>query len=79
MSFKNLEGLTAHWIQCLHNNADALSQWPCQEECNQCQKVEEWVDIKQIQTIAAVATTDWDPATLGREQENDQDIGAILD
>jgi hypothetical protein len=26
MSFKNLEGLTAHWIQCLHNNADALSQ-----------------------------------------------------
>jgi hypothetical protein len=48
MSFKNLEGQTARWIQRLqeynftsehrqgrkHNNADALSRRPCQESCN---------------------------------------------
>jgi hypothetical protein len=47
MSFKNLEGQTSHWIQCLekynftsehcqgrkHNNTDALSRTPCLKEC----------------------------------------------
>jgi hypothetical protein len=62
MSFKNLEGQTARWIQRLqeynftsehrqgrrHNNADALSRRPCQDECAHCHKVEIRADVKQI-------------------------------
>jgi hypothetical protein len=92
MSFKNLEGQTARWIQRLqeynfksehrqgwkHNNADALSRQPCQEECTHCHKVEAWAYIKHIRAIAAVAAPGWDPATLRMEQLNDPDIGPIL-
>jgi hypothetical protein len=62
MSSKNAEGQTAVWIQCLqeynftskhhqgrkHNNADALSQQPCQEECTHCHDVEAWANIRQV-------------------------------
>jgi hypothetical protein len=62
MSFKNLEVQTARWIQRMqdynftseyrqgqkHNNADALSRPPCQEECTHCHKLEVWADIKQV-------------------------------
>jgi hypothetical protein len=78
MSFKNLEGNTARWIQRLqeynftsehrqgrkHNNADALSRRPCQEECTHCHIVEARADIKQVRAIAAVEAPGWDPATL---------------
>jgi hypothetical protein len=92
MSFKNLEGHTARWIQRLqeynfisehcqgrkHNNADALSRRPCQEECTHYLIVEARADIKHIRAIAAVAAPGWDPATLRTEQLNDPDIGPIL-
>jgi hypothetical protein len=61
-----------------HNNADAHSRQPCQEECTQCHKVEAWAEIKQVRAIAAVATAGWDPATLRTEQLNDPDIGNII-
>jgi hypothetical protein len=81
MSFKNLEGQTACWIQRLqeynfmsehrqgrkHNNADALSRRPCQEECTHCHKVEAQAHIKQVRAIAAVATHGRDPVTLRTE------------
>jgi hypothetical protein len=67
MSFKKLEGQTARWNQQLqeynftsehrqgqkHNNADALSRRPCQEECTHCLKIEARADIKHIRAIAA--------------------------
>jgi hypothetical protein len=61
-----------------HNNANALSRRPCQEECTHCLKVEARADIKHIPAIAAVAAPGWDPATLRMEQLNDPDIGPIL-
>jgi hypothetical protein len=68
MTFKNLEGQTARWIQGLqeynltsehrqgrkHNNADALSRRPCQENCSHCHKVENRAEIKQIRAITTV-------------------------
>jgi hypothetical protein len=92
LSFKNLEGQTARWIKRLqeysftsehsqckkHNNADALSRRPCQEDCTYCHKVEAQTDVKQIRAIAAIATGGWDSATLRTEQLNDPDIGPIL-
>jgi hypothetical protein len=93
MSFRNLEGQTARWIQRLqeynftsehrqgrkHNNADALSRLPCQAEYTHCYNVEARADIKQVQTIAAVAAAGWDPAALRTEQLNDLDTGPILE
>jgi hypothetical protein len=69
MNFKNIKGQTARWIQRLqeynfisehrqgrkHNNADALSRRPCQEQCNHCQKVEARTDTKEVRAIAAVS------------------------
>jgi hypothetical protein len=62
MSFKNHKGQTACWFQRVeeytlnsehrqgrkHNNADALSRRPCQEECPHCHKVEARAAVKQI-------------------------------
>jgi hypothetical protein len=92
MSFRNLEGQTARWIQCLqeynftsehrqgrkHNNADALSRRPCQEESMHCNNVEMRADVKQVRAIAALPAVGWDPLTLRTEQLNDPDIGPIL-
>jgi hypothetical protein len=92
MGFKNLDGQTVRWIQHLqeynftsehpqgqkHNNADALSQWPCQEECTQCHEVEAQADIRQVQAIAVVAAAGWDPVAL-RTELNNQDTGPILE
>jgi hypothetical protein len=91
MSFKNLEGQTARWIQSLQeynftsehrqgrrHNADTLSRRPCQEKCAHCHKVEARADVKQVQAIAALPAVSWDPVTLRTEQLNDPDIGPIL-
>jgi hypothetical protein len=78
LSFKNIEGQTTCWIQRLqeynfisehrqglkHNNADALSRRPCQEECTYFHKVEARADVKQVRVIAAVAVAGWNPAAL---------------
>jgi hypothetical protein len=91
MSFKNLEGQTASWIQRLHeynftyehrqgqkhNNADALLRRPCQEECTHFHKVVARADVKQVRAIMAVAASGWDSAAL-RSELNDQDIGLVL-
>jgi hypothetical protein len=92
MSFKNLEGQTARWIQRLqeynfisenlqgqkHKNAEALSRRPCQENCSHCHKVDNRAEIKQIRAITTVAAAGWDPAALRTEQLDDPDIGPIL-
>jgi hypothetical protein len=91
LSFKNLEGKTASWIQRLqkfkftsehrqgrkHNNVAALSRRPCQE-CTHCHKLEQRAEINQVGAISAVAAAGWDQATLRTEQLNDPDIGPIL-
>jgi hypothetical protein len=75
MSFKILEGQTARWIQRQqeynftsehhqgrkHNNTDALSRRPCQENCMYCHKVETRADVKQVRPIAALPAVGWDP------------------
>jgi hypothetical protein len=92
MSFKNLEGQTARWIQRLqeynftsdhrqgrkHSNADALSQRPCQENCSHCHKVEDRAEITYIRAITTVAAAGWDPAALLTEQLDDTDIRPIM-
>jgi hypothetical protein len=92
MSFKNLEGQTAPWIQRLqeynftskhrqgrkHNNADALSRRPCKEEFTHCHKVETRADVKQVRAIAALPAVGLDSVTLRTEPLNDPDIGPIL-
>jgi hypothetical protein len=92
MSFTNLEGQTARLIQRLkeynftsehrqgrkHNNANALSRRPCQEERTHCNKVEMRADVKQVRAIAPRPAVGWDPVTLRTEQLNDPDIGPIL-
>jgi hypothetical protein len=78
MSFKNLEGQTARWMQRLqeynfisehrqgrkHNNADALSQRPSQEGCSHCQKVEVKVEVEQVRAISTMAADGWDSMAL---------------
>jgi hypothetical protein len=92
MSFKNLEGQTARWIQRLqeynftyehrqsqkHNNADGLLRRPCREEYAHCHEVEARADVEQVHAIAVVAAAGQDSAALRREL-NDQDIGPILE
>jgi hypothetical protein len=92
MRFKNLEGQTARLIQRLqeynftsehrqcqkHNNVDAISRRPCQEECTHCHEFGARADIKQVQAIAAVAAPGWDPATLRTDQLHHPDMGPIL-
>jgi hypothetical protein len=92
MSFRNLEGQIAWWIQGLqeynftsehwegrkHNNADVLSRRPCQVEWTHCHKVEAWADVKQVRAIAAVAAASWDSVALRSEQLQDPDVGPLL-
>jgi hypothetical protein len=77
MSFKNLEGQTAPWIQRLqeytftsehpqgrkHKNTYALSRRPCREDFTHCHNIEARADIKQIRSISAVAAAGRDPVT----------------
>jgi ribosome biogenesis SPOUT family RNA methylase Rps3 len=42
-------------------------------------RVEVRAEVKQVRAIAAAAAARWDPAALGTEQPNDQDIGPILE
>ncbi|XP_023721191.1 uncharacterized protein LOC111871977 [Cryptotermes secundus] len=92
MSFKNLEGQTARWIQRLQeynftsehrqgwrrNNADALSRRVCKEQFAHCDKFETRADVKQIRAIGTLPAAGWDPVTLRDEQLKDPDIWHIL-
>jgi hypothetical protein len=69
LSFKNLEGQTARWIQRLqeynftsehrqgrrHTKADALSRRPCPEGCPHCQKIEHRIEGLKVRIITTAA------------------------
>jgi hypothetical protein len=69
LSFKNLEGQTARWIQSLQEyifisehrqarklyNSDGHSQRPCQEEFTRCHKFAARAEMKHVRDIAALA------------------------
>jgi hypothetical protein len=90
LSFENLEGQTAHWVQCLqgynftsenrqgrrHTKVDAVSRRPCQEEYFHCLKVEQRSNGLKIRVVRAATANDWDLAALRREQLVDDDLGA---
>jgi hypothetical protein len=92
LSFKNLEGQTARWVQRLqeynftsehrqgrkHTNEDALSRRPCAEECTHCQKVEQRANGLKVRVVTAAAADGWDSAALRREQLADEDVGPLL-
>ena len=92
LSFRNLEGQTARWIQRLqeydfsaehhqgrkHCNADALSRRPCPVDCTHCQKIERQGGAVEVRAVRATAAKGWDHAALRREQLKDDVIGQIL-
>ena len=92
LSFKNLEGQVARWVQRLqeynftsehrkgrnHSNADALSRRPCPDECSHCTKVEEKERVATVRVVSAVPAIGWDSADLRREQLADADLGPLL-
>jgi hypothetical protein len=76
MSFKNLEGQTAHWIQRLQEYtikvANTTPPMPFRDdhakECTHRHKVESQADIKQVQATAAVAAAGWNPVAMRTER-----------
>jgi hypothetical protein len=91
LSFKNLEGQTARWVQRLQeynfaserrqgrkqNNADALSRRSC-PECSHSQQVEERADSLGVCIITAATADGWDRTALRREQLADEELGQLL-
>lgn len=72
MRFKNPEGQLARWLEWLqeynfriehrrgsvHNNADALSRRPCEEDCRHCNRKEERETLLQVRLIVLVDNQD---------------------
>jgi hypothetical protein len=93
LSFKNVEGQSARWIQRLqeynfnseqrqglkHSNANTLPRRPCQEECTHCHKVEEQADVEEVRAITNETAAGCDQAAMGTEQQNDPDLGPNLE
>jgi hypothetical protein len=93
LSFKNVEGQSARWIQRLqeynfnseqresrkHSNANALPRRPYEEECTHCHNVEEQADVKEVRAIADETAAACDEAAMRTEQLNDPDLGPNLE
>jgi hypothetical protein len=92
MSFKNLKGQTARWIQRLQeynfssssvigedNNANALSRQRCQEQCTTAIKSRSVQKSRRLRGCWVVAPAGWDPPALRTEQLNDPGTGIILE
>jgi hypothetical protein len=91
LSFRNLEGQTARWVQRLqeynftsehcqgirHTNADTLSRRPCPEHCVHCRKVER-IDGQSVRVVAAAPADGWDQQALRNEQLADPDLGRLM-
>ena len=92
LSFRNLEGQTARWVQRLqeHNftseqrqgirrtNADALSRRPCPEGCSHCQKVELRSGEPRARMVVTAPADGWDQQALRTEQLAENDLGPLI-
>jgi hypothetical protein len=92
LSFRNLEGQTARWVQRLqeynftsehrqgirHTYEDALSTRPCPGKCLHCQNIEQRADSPRVQIVAAAAAIGWDRRALRREQLAYCDVGPLI-
>ena len=91
LSFRNLEGKTARWVQHLqeynytsetpsrhqaHQHRHPF-QVPCPEECSHCRQVEQQADGQRVRIVAVAAANGWDQQTLRREQLADN-IGPLM-
>ena len=90
LQFKNPEGQVARWIERLqeydfniehragirHGNADALSRRPCPDDCGHCKRAEEKDGFVRVtQVIDEV----WQPAEVGKDQQEDADLKHLLE
>jgi hypothetical protein len=92
LSFKNVEGQTAPWIQRIQeynftsehrqgrklNNADTLSRRPCPEGCSHCQKIERRSEGLKLRIITTAAADGWVRASLRSELLADDEMGPLL-
>lgn len=93
MSFKNLEGQLARWLERLqqydfiithrkglsHKNADGLSRRPCIEvDCRYCSKVEILEESKKEKKIARITLVGTNLETWRKEQLDDPCIAIFI-
>ena len=93
MSFKELEGQLARWLERLqqydfevlhrkgvaHKNADSLSRRPCAEnKCNYCSKVELKENRDSFDLVRRIVFEENDFKKFREQQLNDQAIAVIL-
>ncbi|XP_018378045.1 PREDICTED: uncharacterized protein LOC108770817 [Trachymyrmex cornetzi] len=93
MSFNNLEGQLARWLERLqaydfevlyrkglaHGNADGLSRRPCEDfGCQYCGKVEAKEALKQENLIARISLSEENSEIWRKEQLEDPNISIFL-
>ena len=92
LSFRNLEGQTARWVQRLqeynftsdhrqgirHTNAETLSRRPCPEGCSHCQKLELRSGEPRVRMVVTAPADGWDQQALRTEQLAD-DLGPLIE
>jgi len=91
LSFRNLEGQTARWVQRLQeynytsehrqgirHTTGALPRRPYPEGCFHCQKVEQREDDQRVRMVIAAPADGWDHQDLRREQLADNDLGPLI-
>jgi hypothetical protein len=92
LSFRNLEGQTARWVQRLqeynftpehrwdirHTNAYALSKRSCPEGCCHCQNVERRAGGPRVGMVVATPADGWYQQALWRDQLAECDFGPLI-
>jgi hypothetical protein len=76
--FQVYDSTSEHRLGRKHNNADALSERPCQVLRTHCHKVETRANVKQVRANAALPTAGSDSGPLRTEQLNHPDIWPFL-
>ncbi|UYV74279.1 K02A2.6-like [Cordylochernes scorpioides] len=92
LQMKNPEGQVARWLEKLqqyhfqirhrpgkrHHNADALSRRPC-GSCKHCEKIDKNESEATSRGTTVVPSDEWTPASCRASQQQDLNIGPILD
>ncbi|UYV82319.1 K02A2.6-like [Cordylochernes scorpioides] len=92
LHMKNPEGQVARWLEKLqqyhfqirhrpgkrHHNADALSRRPC-GSCKHCEKIDKNESEATSRGTTVVPSDEWTPASCRASQQQDLNIGPILE